>query len=114
MCLYAYGHGGEQPERQPQDVHHAVAHRPGLRSLPPIIGRPARGAGRAAPECHPFGSLGGCGGVRSGLARFPAQGGARQAWVPPSMRISVPVTNAPSSEASIATTPATASGPAKP
>ncbi len=35
-------------------------------------------------------------------------------WVPPSIRISVPVTNLPSSEASIAITPATSSGGAKP
>lgn len=35
-------------------------------------------------------------------------------WVPPSMRISVPVMNAPSTEPSMATTPATVSGPAKP
>lgn len=35
-----------------------------------------------------------------------------QKWVPPSMRTSVPVMNLPSSEASMATTDATVSGPA--
>ncbi len=39
---------------------------------------------------------------------------ANQAWVPPSMRISVPVMNAPSSDTSIAMTPAMTDGSAMP